>query len=98
MEQRRNASGGYDYFLNNNRFADGYMVRSFAIKSLAPVEGVPDVDELQRFNQAGSPPIHLLHAQHRARVCMHERVALQLMQYCESCRYCHDLSLLCSCY
>lgn len=53
VEKRRNATGGYDYFLNNQRFTDGYLVRSFALKSLAAVEGVPNVDELQRFNQVG---------------------------------------------
>ena len=53
VEQRRNNSGGYDYLMNNSRFSDGYLIRAFALKSLTAVEGVPDVDELQRFNQVG---------------------------------------------
>ena len=51
VEKRRNNTNGYDYLLNSNRFTDGYLVRAFALKSLVTVEGVPDVDELQRFNQ-----------------------------------------------
>ena len=54
VEKRRNNSGGYDYLLNTSRFTDGYLIRAFALKSLATVEGMPDVDELQRFNQVCS--------------------------------------------
>ena len=70
-EQRRNNTGGYDYLLNGQRYSDGYLLRSFALKSITAVEGLPDMDELQRFNA-----VSLGHGDCRAMMpCEHDRPA-----------------------
>ena len=52
VEQRRNSTGDSDYFMNNAHYSGGYLRRSFAIASVNKAQGPPDIEELQRFNQA----------------------------------------------
>ncbi|PRW59844.1 transcription elongation factor SPT5-like protein 1 [Chlorella sorokiniana] len=52
-QQRDRATGDVFYILNNNqRFLEGYLVRSIAMKSLILQESLPPLDELQKFNAA----------------------------------------------
>ena len=56
---RRDAEGGYVYYLNSNMqqyYVDGYLNKTVSIKSLLQIEGVPPVEELTRFNQVLPPP------------------------------------------
>ena len=56
MEQRRNRAADFDYFMHGARYSNGYLHKTFAIKSLTKLSGPPDVEELQIFNQ-----VSLLH-------------------------------------
>ena len=52
-EQRDRYTGEVLYILNNNqRFSRGYLIKEVSIKSLSVEEGLPPLDELQRFNSA----------------------------------------------
>ena len=54
LEQKRKADlSGYFYLLNGARYEDGYLVRSYALKNLSLEEGLPPLEDLQRFNQVG---------------------------------------------
>jgi transcription elongation factor SPT5 len=54
VDQVRNReTGAVEYVLGGSqRFQDGYLVKKLSLKSLAPEDGVPPLNELQRFNGA----------------------------------------------
>ena len=53
LEQKRKPDlTGYFYLLNGARYEDGYLVRTYALKNLSLEEGLPPLEDLQRFNQA----------------------------------------------
>ncbi|KAK2076003.1 hypothetical protein QBZ16_001339 [Prototheca wickerhamii] len=55
LTQRDRGTGELVTVLNGSqRFQEGYLIKSAALKSLALVEGVPPLDELQRFQAAAT--------------------------------------------
>ena len=42
---------GYFYRIGDRRFEDGYLFKSYNVRNLSLEEGVPPLEELQRFNQ-----------------------------------------------
>lgn len=53
VQQQRDRSGEIQHILNNSqRFSRGYLIKTVAIKSLNLEDGIPPLDELQRFNSA----------------------------------------------
>eukprot|EP00887_Chlorella_sp_A99_P006595 scaffold3.g6595.t1 len=53
VPQRDRSTGETFYILNGSqRFLDGYLVKSVAVKSLAPEAEVPPLDEIQKFMAA----------------------------------------------
>ena len=56
-ERGRAADGGAVFVLNGKqRFRNGYLQRSIAIRSLIILSSVPPLDELQRYKQVSSVP------------------------------------------
>ena len=56
-ERGRAADGGAVFVLNGKqRFRNGYLQRSIAIRSLIILSSVPPLDELQRYKQVDSAP------------------------------------------
>ncbi len=56
-ERGRAADGGAVFVLNGKqRFRNGYLQRSIAIRSLIILSSVPPLDELQRYKQVDSQP------------------------------------------
>ena len=45
---------GYFYRIGDRRFEDGYLFKSYNVRNLSLEEGVPPLEELQRFNQVTS--------------------------------------------
>ena len=43
---------GFFYRIGDRRFEDGYLFKSYNVRNLSLEEGVPPLEELQRFNQA----------------------------------------------
>ncbi|KAL4420140.1 hypothetical protein ABPG77_010356 [Micractinium sp. CCAP 211/92] len=53
VQQRDRATGDVYMIVNgNNRFLEGYLIRTVALKSLELLEALPPLDELQKFNAA----------------------------------------------
>jgi hypothetical protein len=53
VQQRDRGTGDVYYILNgNNRFLEGYLIKTVALKSLELQEALPPLDELQKFNAA----------------------------------------------
>ena len=42
---------GYFYRIGDRRFEDGYLFKNYNVRNLSLEEGVPPLEELQRFNQ-----------------------------------------------
>ncbi len=64
---RRPDREGYFYRIGDRRFEDGYLFKSYNVRNLSLEEGVPPLEELQRFNQVTvlkSPAQQLLPAVH----------------------------------
>lgn len=51
---RKHDSEGFFYRIGDRRFEDGYLFRSYNVRNLSLEEGVPPLEELQRFNQVGT--------------------------------------------
>jgi transcription elongation factor len=53
VQQRDRATGDVYLILNgSNRFIEGYLIKTVALKSLDLQESLPPLDELQKFNAA----------------------------------------------
>jgi len=56
---RKPNSEGFYYRIGDRRFEDGYLFKSYNVRNLSLEEGVPPLEELQRFNQVSRPVQHL---------------------------------------